>query len=427
MRVGPVYLAALVAACGPEVGAGRPDALVTVDAAVDGAMPSCLAGSGWVTKAVTSTPSTGTYDGQIAFTASGEMLIAFAEPESEASSNQDIFTTRLSDCQWSPPEVRNGVSTYQFAYPTIVSRDETVHLAFSGLFNAATGNNDVYYTKRVSNAWTGALPLTTNAPGSGLGSYNPRLATAPSSGELSVAFLFAGDTASVPTEVHVAAISSGGQLQGKVKPITGIAGGCDDPQLVYDGKGTRHLVAVCGFASDARVYYTHDAGGTFIAPVTIDSATGLFNSSPSLTLDADGETLHLAWRRDIPCASSECAEILYSKRAGTSWSTPIHVNGDSTDGERFPTIGVLDNGTIHIGFERDVGSNSDIFVATSTNGTSFTETLITPGTDETSETLPGSMTIDPTTGHPLFTFSKVTSTTPFNMDVWRAELVAPLP
>src|SRR4051812_12842406 len=255
MRARPALmsLALSLVACGPtSTNHGDVDGR-----AVDmpkGSSGGCWPGNGWVSEQVTQSSSTGTYDGALAFTASGNTWMAFADPMTEASSDQDIFSTSHESCAWSAPQARNMASTYQFAYPSIVATGETLHLVMSGLISSSQGN-DVYYATYDNGTWSPASALTMSTPGVGYGDYSP-VAAASASGEVSVAYLSGGTSDS---KVHVAKIASGA-LQGDAVALD-VAGGCDDPQLVYDANGTRHVVAICG--GDTRVTYSNDSGGSW--------------------------------------------------------------------------------------------------------------------------------------------------------------------
>lgn len=378
-------------------------------------------GGAWERQQVSKSLESASYGAALAITASGELWIAFAESEVGASFDQDVVSTKRAagGGSWSAPEARNPPSDYQFTYPSMVAVDDTVHLVMNGR-TEVDGANDIYYSRLQGGAWEATTELTTGAPGTGLGSYQPVLA-ASGSGSLSVAYVFAGDVEPAAPEIRVAPVVSG-QLAGSVVALD-VEGGCDEPALVVDDAGVRHLLASCGAALSGHVYYTNDAGGTFAEPEPLPAA-GHWETLPALALDPDGATLHAAWFQSHACpAGNNCGEIYYAARRDGAWSTPVAASGGSDTFETEPTLAVDAEGTLYIAFQRNIGDDdTDVYVATSADGVAFAETLVTEGTEGTRQVAPRSMRIDPLTGAPHFTFDDVVGGDPFNMEIWHARL-----
>lgn len=394
-----------------DAGPGLPDAS---DDQPDSGGP--IGDSGWQAEQVTKLPDSATYEGTLAFDDAGTLWMAFTSTEFDTSSNQDVFTMSRVDGGWSAPEARHMPSDFQFTYPTMVADGGDLHLLMTGRFAGPDANN-LYYAGYAGGAWSEAEALTEGAPGDGHGYYHAVLAQG--AGERAAAYLFDGDVTLQPAEVLVATLDGGAF----VEPVTAIdAGGCYDPAIAIDAAGVRHVVGACGSINALQLYYTNDAGGSFAEPVIIAESTS-YNTGPILRVGADGETLHMAWQRIEPCGASSCSGIVYATRTGGAWSEPVDVDGGSLTFENSPTLAVAADGTRYVAYQRDDdGGVADVYVASSADGVSWDEVLLTPNTESTHQIAPRSLIVDPATGQPHLTFQDTTALDPYNTEIWHAWL-----
>ena len=129
------------------------------------------------------------------------------------------------------------------------------------------------------------------------------------------------------------------------------------------------------------------AGTAFGASAAVYTGANV-QSYPVVAVDrSDG--LYVAWQSQG--ANGNWDVYVSRSTNGTTWTAPIAVNvGDpnNTSDQRYPSIAADSRapGTVYVAYDDYRAGNWDIWVATSINGTVWTETRIT--TDPTDETLP---------------------------------------
>ncbi len=114
-------------------------------------------------------------------------------------------------------------------------------------------------------------------------------------------------------------------------------------------------------------------------------------SYPVIAVD-NSDTFYVAWQ--YRAADSPWDIYVSHSSNGVEWSEPILVNvGDPNNdsNQTNPSIGIdiLEPYTIYIAYQDDRAGNSDIWIATSTDGTDWTETQITSNTAEQTEPVVG--------------------------------------
>ncbi|MCH7920879.1 MAG: DUF11 domain-containing protein [Planctomycetes bacterium] len=164
----------------------------------------------------------------------------------------------------------------------------------------------------------------------------------------------------------------------------------DNPATAVDSLGNTWVVwdqVTAGGDTDIYVGQLAAAGDSFGAsnPVFM----GPFNQShPVIAVDGS-DTLYVAWQGIDP---NGFWDVYVSMSAdGSTWSDPLVVNvGDlhRKSSQMRPSIGIdrLNPNTVYIAYEDNRAGNQDIWLASSTDGSTWTETQITD--DPTDQTQP---------------------------------------
>lgn len=163
----------------------------------------------------------------------------------------------------------------------------------------------------------------------------------------------------------------------------------DHPASVTDSTGNKWVVwdqTTESGGTDIYIGKLATGDSSFGASTAVYSDPGI-QSYPVIAIGSD-DTLYVAWQRQ---SAGSPWDIYVSKSTnGTTWSIPVVVNvGDPNNesSQTKPSIGIdiLALHTIYIAYQDDRAGNSDIWVATSTDGISWTETQVTSNTSEQTE------------------------------------------
>ncbi len=196
----------------------------------------------------------------------------------------------------------------------------------------------------------------------------------------------------------------------------------DNPATTTDSYGNIWVVwDQTNTAGDTDIYVgTLAADANSFSTSTPIAASAVNERRPAIAVDAN-DLVYVAWEADDP--NGHWDVYVSSSSDGTSWTTPTPVNiGDpnNTSDQTRPSIGVdvLSPYTIYVAYEDDRAGNSDIWVATSTDGSGWSETQITSDPSDQTEPVVGAS--DPyDQGYVLWTDARnVTDTT--GVDIYGA-------
>jgi hypothetical protein len=392
-----------------------------------GGVPDCssppfdLAGGSWTLEDASNTPGTISHDGALAITPSGVLAVAFSEPDSVNSSDQDIYTTRKTGSAFAAATALTSDNAVQNAYPSIVADGETLHLVWGGY---PGGDNDVFYSS-YTGSWSARVDLTSPSEGNpAREDFAPDLAIGPN-GELAVAYLSSPDTQS-PPEVRVLGIANGAPSGSPETVIPAGTDGCENAHVAFDGAGHLHVVADCGPLFAASVYYATNASGSWTSSVLAGSANA-DDASPDIAVGPDGTTVHVVWQGNQSCGPATCSDIRYARSTGAAFSAPVDVTTSPSEPEGQPHIAIDACGRPVVTYPRANATDYfDIFVTLSNDeGASFVaESNVTPGTDSSDEWMAYSIVMHPVTRMPHLTFVRIMSgTNPLDTEVMHAQFV----
>jgi|GEM_PF-2346317 len=187
----------------------------------------------------------------------------------------------------------------------------------------------------------------------------------------------------------------------------------DHPATAVDSAGNIWVVwdqQVTGTDTDIYIGKLAAGGSAFGASAAVYTGANV-QSHPVIAVDRNNG-LYVAWQS---LGTNGKWDVYVSRSSnGSTWTEPLAVNvGDpnNTSSQRFPSI-AADNrapGTVYVVYEDDRAGNKDIWIATSTNGTAWTETRIT--THSSDQTLPR-VFIDPndSTAYALWTDARNAAT-----------------
>lgn len=155
----------------------------------------------------------------------------------------------------------------------------------------------------------------------------------------------------------------------------------DNPATAVDSAGNIWVVwdqqAAAG-NTDIYIGKLAAGGSAFGASSAVYQGPGL-QSHPVIAVDRSNR-LYVAWQSQ---AANGKWDVYVSRSSnGTTWTEPLVVNvGDpnNTSNQRYPAMAAdsREPGMIYVAYEDDRGGNRNIWMATSTNGTVWTETPIT--------------------------------------------------
>jgi uncharacterized repeat protein (TIGR01451 family) len=155
----------------------------------------------------------------------------------------------------------------------------------------------------------------------------------------------------------------------------------DNPATAVDSAGNIWVVwdqpAAAG-NTDIYIGKLAAGGSAFGASATVYQGPGL-QSHPVIAVDRSNR-LYVAWQSQ---AANGKWDVYVSRSSnGTTWTEPLVVNvGDpnNTSNQRYPAMAAdsREPGMIYVAYEDDRAGNRSIWMATSTNGTVWTETPIT--------------------------------------------------
>jgi hypothetical protein len=253
--------------------------------------------------------------------------------------------------------------------------------------------------------------------------YAASLAAGPG-GALAVAYLSAPDEESGIglAEVRVAFIEDGALTDDPVTVIQDAAG-CYDPRAIYDGDGDLHVFADCGEVFAEDVHRATDASGDWVDEV-LPGNDGHDDVGPEVALDQDG-AVHVVWTAALPCAGGTCNHMMVSAEEGDGFAEPVNASMAATPGDSSPTMTIDADGRVLIAFHRDnADSFSDVFITSAADGETFAAPCNLTRTDDNNEWMPWSLQLHPDTGLPHMTFVYFEKDTdPLNTEVFHMQLV----
>ena len=400
----------LVAACGGD-GDGddgdvaAADAAPAIDAGEDGCevVPSDITCEGLGTFAfdnVSRTADSISHDADLALSASGASVVAFAEPLADPIFDQDIFTARRGECTWQGSVPLTSDSEVQNAYPSLAVEGETFHMVWSGY---PEGLNDVYYSADSGAGWSQRVNLTAEHESAMMRhAYAPSISIGPG-GAIAIAYLSAPADAEGgfdgPSEVRVALLEADTLAGPPVTVIPAAADGCFNPRAAHDGDGNLHVLAECGPVLDLDIMWATDAGPGPWRNEPLPGTAG--HDDLSVTVAVTGGTVHAAWAADLPCGEETCRTLQYSRLAGGNWSGPTTGSQPGTPGDFEPSLAIASDGTIYMAFWRDnAEGKSDVYLTWSADGETFAAPCNLTRTDGDNEWMPSALQLDPASGKP---------------------------
>lgn len=427
----------LLAACGgdDDGGAGTPDAGPgegDPDAGGGGGDGvTCEGWDGtWQAVNASNTKDTISHDGALAITASGDLVVAFSEPDSEETFDQDIHVASNTGGGWDLSDALTA-DEIQNAYPSLVAIGDTLHLTWSGRPGAEI--NDVYYTTNDGGGWDERVNLTAEVESAlGRHAYGASLAAGPG-GALAIAYVSAPDEESGIGlgEIRVATIQDGELTDEPVTVIAADVGctaddpacSCSDPRAIYDGEGGLFVFADCGKLGDLDIAFATDTGGDWVSDI-MPGNDGHEDYSVEAALDADGD-VHVVWTAGLPCDEGTCNNIQVAGPGKDGFAEPVAASQTGTPGDSSPTMAVDADGRVLVAFHRDnAESFSDVFITSAADGETFGAPCNLTRTDDNNEWMPWSLQLHPDTGLPHMTFVYFEKDSdPLNTEVFHMRLV----
>ena len=413
-RITGFLLLVAIAACGGDDGGGADagagtDADPAGDAGDDGCdvVPSDITCEGLGTFAfenVSRTADTISHDGDLAMSATGAAVIAFAEPLADPLSDQDIFTARRGECGWQDSAPLTSDSEVQNARPSLVVEGETFHMVWNGY---PEGLNDIYYAADSGTGWSERVNLTAEHESAMMRhAYAPSISVGPG-GAIAIAYLSAPADAEGgfdgPGEVRVARLEADTLAGPPVSVIPAAADGCFNPRAAHDGDGNLHVLAECGPLFDQDIIWATDSGPGPWRSEPMPGTAG--HSDLSVTVAVTGGVVHAAWAAELPCGENTCRTLQYARLDGGTWSGPATASQPGTPGDNGPGLAIAPDGTIYLAFWRDnTESRSDVYLTSSADGESFAAPCNLTRTDADNEWMPSALQLDPESGklHLLF-------------------------
>ena len=196
----------------------------------------------------------------------------------------------------------------------------------------------------------------------------------------------------------------------------------DNPATAVDSSGNVWVVwdQATQTASDTDIYIGKlpDGASTFDASLPVYSGPAV-QSHPVIAVDSDNR-LYVAWQGND--ASGHWDIFVSTSTDGDDWSDPIVVNtGDpsNTSDQTGPSIGIDISapGTIYIAYQDDRAGNDDIWVSTSTDGVTWTETQVSR--DPSDQTQPV-VVIDPAVNTAFIFWTDARNAATSGLDIYGA-------
>ncbi|MBA2664485.1 MAG: hypothetical protein H0U74_19515 [Bradymonadaceae bacterium] len=388
--------------------------------------PYDLSEGTWHRENVSQSENTFSGSQQLAFLSDGTAWVAWSRrnPDSQAPSDDDIWVAKRTGTSWAI-EPHTVAAAAQMTYPSLSVVDDVVHLALSGY---PFGNQTVYYSKNEGAGFSANVDLTTVlAQGVPRRDFHPVINAAPSGG-FAVAYQsqsLTGADVRGPSQIHVLRFTDASAPQGPELAIDWASPGCLNHDAVFDANGHLHIVASCGNALAPTLVYATDASGSWQQSQPAPG-TGRYAAAPSLALDPDGTTLHVAWAGSPLCSpdtTQSCGEIYYQRVENGAFSRSVSVSNTDTEREHVPAIGVDANGLIIVAFHRFNENNIPGIFVTWTDGTKpFSDARnISPDTADLRDQSPASIRFHPESGHPHLLYrTTFPGTQPLRTEVFHA-------
>lgn len=371
----------------------------------------------WIIDNVSATPNSMGFHGAHAIGSSGDGWVVWAESDSEQVLDMDIRAARKDGLEWTSIELTD-VPGVQNTFPSLAAAGDTLVLAYNG--REPDTDNDIFVATASGDQWSGAVDVTSELETGDLRrDFFPVVVA--SADARAVAYLSTpidSERAALgPSDIRVLELSPGALPQTALSGDAGRPCGAFDASV--DSGGAYHIVASCGSVGATQLWYATNETGQWQDELLFDGAQAL---RPSLTTDVEGD-LHLVWRSDVSCPTGSCGEIFYSRRGPAGFSDPVVV-GDTPDVfDISAAVGVDSYGRVVIAFSSKItADDSDIFIAWSEDGSSFSGARNITNTPEASEQSPR-LTFDPVDSTPSVTFETVfRGSEPLNVDIYRAKL-----
>lgn len=115
-------------------------------------------------------------------------------------------------------------------------------------------------------------------------------------------------------------------------------GDASAPRIAMDGAGNALAVWLQSDGSRANVMASRFAGGTWTAPVAIETAEGTA-SAPALAVDAAGNALAV-WSQAAGTAVGARTDIWANRFSGGNWATAVRVDGDDAGSTYEPQVAI---------------------------------------------------------------------------------------
>lgn len=362
MRLNVFAIAALAAGCagmepddqGPPGKADDADGDPDSPAPIPGTGPD-YTGAAWRLTNISSSPNTISHDAQIGFQGTTP-VIAFAEPDPEALSDQDIHTATSDGLVWRD-EPRTDGRAVQFAFPSVVGAGGSLWLAYSG---PDGDNRGIFLAERVGSSWAAPILATAEADADPEApprqNSEPRLVAA-AAGPTALYYSREGEPGTIADEVELRAHPVGGEPEVALVIDASL---CFGLRAVGDADGAIHALVRCG-----GFLYVTDAGGSWTA-TPLDLGASSAPSSADIAVDAGGG-VHIAWAGRTDRCGGPCPRIFYSR----DLAAPVVV-ADGAEGEGYhPAIAADAEGRAVIAYHRHHDDTSDVYVTHSPDGISF--------------------------------------------------------
>ncbi len=197
----------------------------------------------------------------------------------------------------------------------------------------------------------------------------------------------------------------------------------DNPATAADSQGDLWVVWDQTSAGDTDVYagVLPEGEGAFQASVAV--ATGATNQrDPAIAIDVNDRAFVVWQARDPNDPNSHWDIYVSSSANGTTWSTPVKVNvGDpnNTSDQTAPAIvaDTISLNKLYVVFESTQAGNKDIWLATSTDGTTWEERPITTDVAEQSSPV---MAVDPNDNSVYVIWTDARNAATTGTDLWGA-------
>ena len=279
--------------------------------------------------------------------------------------NAEIFYKGSTDggTTWSAP-ARLTWNTGASREPVIaLDSGSGVHLVW---WDDSPGNWEIYYKRSTNNGavWSGLTRLTWNMDAS----YYASIA-ADSSGGVYVVWT---DNISGGPNICFKRSTNGGAAWSGITRLSWTTGLSYNPQVAADSSGSVHVVWYDNVTGNGEIYYKRSTdGGNSWSGLTRLTWNAGWSSNPSIAAGTSGK-VHIVWWDESPGNY----EIFYKNSSdnGSSWSGIKRLTWNAWMSD-FPSIAADLGGNVHIVWEDNPSGDYDIFYRSSSNNGSTWSTL----------------------------------------------------